>query len=78
MASRLTGPRRLARLACAAFAIAASINAGAARAEQADGDLELRGELTADFSGEAGPEPPGGGNPPEPEVKPAKKRAAGA
>ena len=72
MASRLPRLRRLARLACAAFGIAASINAGAARAQQADGDLGLRGELTADFSGEAGPEPPGGGNPPEPEVKPAK------
>ena len=72
MASRLPRLRRLARLACAASGIAASINAGAARAQRADGDLGLRGELTADFSGEAGPEPPGGGNPPEPEVKPAK------
>lgn len=72
MASRLPRLRRLARLACAASGIAASINAGAARAQQADGDLGLRGELTEDFSGEAGPEPPGGGNPPEPEVKPAK------
>jgi hypothetical protein len=41
VASRLTRLRRLA-LACAAFGIAASINAGAARAEQAEGDLGLR------------------------------------
>jgi len=72
VASRLPRLRRLARLACAAFGIAASMSVGAARAQQVDGDLGLRGELTADSSGEAGPEPPGGGNPPEPEVKPAK------
>ena len=64
--------RRLVRLICAAFGIAASINAGAARAEQPDGDLGLRGELTAEFSGEAGSEPTGVGNPSEPEVRPAK------
>ena len=72
MGSRLPRLRRLARPVCAAFGIAASINASAVWAQQADGDLGLRGELTADFSGEAGPEPLGGGNPPEPEVKPAK------
>jgi hypothetical protein len=71
VASRLPRLRRLARLVCAAFAIAALTSVGAARAQQADGDLGLRGELS-DFSGEAGSGPPGGGDPSEPEVKPAK------
>ena len=44
MASRLHRPRRLARRGCAAFAIAACLLAGAARAqEEAADDLGLKG-----------------------------------
>jgi hypothetical protein len=72
VASRLPPLWRLARLACAALSVAASISAGAGRAQQAQGDLNLRGELSADFSGDDGPEPPGDGSPTEPEVQPAQ------
>ena len=72
MASRLPPLWRLARLACAALSVAASISAGAGRAQQAEGDLNLRGEFTEDFPGDAAPEPPGAESPTEPEVKPTK------
>jgi hypothetical protein len=72
VASRLPPLWRLARLACAALSVATSISAGAARAQQADGDLNLRGEFTEDFSDAAAPEPPGEAGPTAPEVKPAK------
>lgn len=71
MASRLPRLWRLARLACAALGVATSISAGAAQTQQAEGDLNLRGELSADFSGDA-PESPGDGSPTEPEMKPAR------
>ena len=55
MASRLHRPRRLARPACAALGVVACLAAGGARAQQAAfGDLDLRGEETAQ-SDEAGP-----------------------
>jgi hypothetical protein len=72
VASRLPPLWRLARLACAALSVATSISAGTARAQQAGGDLNLRGEFTEDFPGDAAPEPPGDGSPTEPEVQPAQ------